>query len=58
MRAAILARLRRLGVAVGDEELLTPAVLAVRLCRQLGHRRVALLVRDDVRARLVDDERP
>jgi phospholysine phosphohistidine inorganic pyrophosphate phosphatase len=44
------AILQRLGFVVADEELLTPAVLAVRLCRQRGHRRVALLVRDDVRA--------
>jgi phospholysine phosphohistidine inorganic pyrophosphate phosphatase len=49
-RGAILERLQRLGFVVADKELLTPAVLAVRLCRQRGHRRVALLVRDDVRA--------
>jgi len=48
-RGAILDRLQRLGFAVADKELLTPAVLAVQLCRQRGHRRVALLVRDDVR---------
>ena len=33
-RSAILERLRRLGFALADGELLTPGVLAVRLCRR------------------------
>ena len=57
-RASILERLHRLGFDVADEELLTPAVLAVRLCRARGHRRVALLVRDDVRADFAGLEPP
>jgi HAD superfamily hydrolase (TIGR01458 family) len=43
-RAATLDRLRRLGFGVGEDELLTPVVLARELCRDRGHRRVALLV--------------
>jgi len=57
-RASILERLHRLGFDVADEELLTPAVLAVQLCRSRGHRRVALLVRDDVRADFAGLEPP
>jgi HAD superfamily hydrolase (TIGR01458 family) len=57
-RAAILERLHRLGFDVADEELLTPAVLAVQLCRRRGHRRVALLVRDEVRADFAGLEPP
>jgi HAD superfamily hydrolase (TIGR01458 family) len=52
-RAATLARLQSLGFAVGEPELLTPAALAVQLCAQRGHRRVALFaaaeLRDDFR---------
>jgi len=48
-RRAILERLHRLGFDAADAELLTPAVLAVRLCEERGHRRVALLARDEVR---------
>jgi HAD superfamily hydrolase (TIGR01458 family) len=42
--AATLERLRRLGFAAEGHELLTPVVLARALCRERGHRRVALLV--------------
>jgi HAD superfamily hydrolase (TIGR01458 family) len=41
-RASIRARLGDLGFAVGADELLTPAALAVETCRSRGHRRVAL----------------
>jgi phospholysine phosphohistidine inorganic pyrophosphate phosphatase len=43
-RGATLERLERLGFQVGSDELLTPVVLARELCRERGHRRVALLV--------------
>lgn len=48
-RRSTLSKLRRLGFAVADQELVTPAALAVRLCRARGHRRVAVFVPDDVR---------
>jgi HAD superfamily hydrolase (TIGR01458 family) len=48
-RAATLDKLRALGFGVGDEELLTPAVLALEHCRARGHRRVALLMNDAVK---------
>jgi HAD superfamily hydrolase (TIGR01458 family) len=43
-RAATLAILAGLGFDVGEDELLTPVVLARSLCLQRGYRRVALLV--------------
>jgi HAD superfamily hydrolase (TIGR01458 family) len=46
-RAATLSHLDDLGFAVDDEELVTPAVLALQLCRARGHRRVALFVADE-----------
>ncbi len=58
-RAATLARLHGLGFAVEEPELLTPAALAVQLCVERGHRRVALFaapeLRDDFTALTVDD---
>lgn len=45
-RSAILGALRRLGFAAGEDELFTPAALAVRHCVSAGHRRVALVVDD------------
>ncbi len=44
-----LAKLDRLGFAVGPEELITPAALAVRHCRRRGHRRVALVMNEEVK---------
>jgi len=41
-RASIRAKLAGLGFALAEEELLTPAALAVETCRSRGHRRVAL----------------
>jgi HAD superfamily hydrolase (TIGR01458 family) len=51
-RRHTLERLARLGFGDLDEELLTPALLAVEHCRRRGHRRVALLMGDDVKADL------
>lgn len=48
-RARTLAKLTRLGFAVGEHELVTPAALAVRRCRDRGHRRVALVMNDEVK---------
>ena len=49
-RARTLEKLGRLGFGVSDRELVTPAALAVRHCRERGHRRVALVMNDDVKA--------
>jgi HAD superfamily hydrolase (TIGR01458 family) len=59
-RPATLAKLRGLGFEVGEEELITPAALAVRHCHERGRERVALLVDDEVKgdfAGLEEDER-
>jgi HAD superfamily hydrolase (TIGR01458 family) len=48
-RGSTLARLTRLGFTVAEGELITPVSLAVRVCRERGHRRVALLVADETR---------
>ena len=53
-RGEVLAGLRRLGFEVDLEELLTPSALAVRHCRERGHRRVALLVPESVREDLAE----
>jgi len=49
-RAATAAKLRRLGVQLDDDELVTPAALAVRHCLERGHRRVALVMHDEVKS--------
>jgi HAD superfamily hydrolase (TIGR01458 family) len=49
-RTRTLEKLERLGFGVSDPELVTPAALAVRHCRERGHRRVALLMKDEVKA--------
>jgi hypothetical protein len=49
-RAKTLEKLERLGFGVSDPDLVTPAALAVRHCRERGHRRVALLMNDEVKA--------
>lgn len=51
-RAATAAKLRCLGVELEDEELITPAALAVRLCLQRGLMRVALVMHEEVKADL------
>ena len=48
-RRRILERLHRLGFAAAPDELATPAALAVRHCRDRGHRRIALLMNDAVK---------
>ena len=48
-RARTLDKLHRLGFAVEERELVTPAALAVRHCRDRGHRRVALVMNDEVK---------
>jgi HAD superfamily hydrolase (TIGR01458 family) len=48
-RGHTLDKLARLGFAVDERELVTPAALAVSHCRERGHRRVALLMDDAVK---------
>jgi len=47
--AATIDKLHDLGFAVGDDEVVTPAMLAVRHCLDRKHRRVALIMADEVR---------
>lgn len=53
-RGEVLSGLQRLGFDVGLEDLLTPSALAVRHCRERGHRRVAFLVPESVREDLAE----
>jgi HAD superfamily hydrolase (TIGR01458 family) len=53
-RPATLEKLRRLGFTLDDEELVTPAALAVRHCIEQGHRRVSLLMNDEVKGDFAD----
>jgi HAD superfamily hydrolase (TIGR01458 family) len=55
-RARTLAKLSRLGFAVSDPELITPAGLAIRHCRGRGYRRVALVMNDEVKRDFADLE--
>jgi len=48
-RDETLAKLMRLGFAVEQRELVTPAALALRYCRSRGHRRVGLVMNQDVK---------
>src|ERR671930_567205 len=48
-RSRTLDKLRRLGFEVYDEELVTPAALAVAHCAERGQRRAALLMNDEVK---------
>jgi HAD superfamily hydrolase (TIGR01458 family) len=48
-RAHTLQKLARLGFGVDASELITPAALAVRHCRAQGHRRVALIMNQEVK---------
>jgi HAD superfamily hydrolase (TIGR01458 family) len=48
-RAQTLDKLVRLGFAIDEDELVTPAALAVAHCRERGHERVALLMDDAVK---------
>ena len=51
-RGAILARLERLGIGVSEDEVITPARLAVDHCLAADRRRALLLMRDDVKGDL------
>ena len=61
-RPAIFDKLRRLGFPVHADELVTPAALAVRHCLDEGHRRVSLLMNEEVKGDFAaleeDDEHP
>jgi HAD superfamily hydrolase (TIGR01458 family) len=48
-RTRTLEKLTGLGVPVESSELVTPAALAVALCRERGHRRVSLVMNDEVK---------
>jgi len=48
-RRGVVERLRAIGLDVREEDVLTPAALAVAHCRAAGHERVALLVADALR---------
>ena len=49
-RAQTVDKLGRLGFEVGADELVTPAALARRHCVESGHRTVALVMNEDVKA--------
>jgi len=55
-RRRILERLERLGFALDAAELSTPAALAVQHCRDRGHRRVALVMNEEVKEDFADLE--
>ena len=48
-RDRTIAKLGRLGFSVAERELVTPAALALRYCRQRGHQRVALVMNEEVK---------
>jgi HAD superfamily hydrolase (TIGR01458 family) len=48
-RARTLERLRRLGFGVDEDELVTPASLALRRCRERRHTTAALVMNDEVK---------
>jgi HAD superfamily hydrolase (TIGR01458 family) len=48
-REHTLQKLAGLGIEVAPDELVTPAALAVRHCRERGHERVALVMNDEVK---------
>ena len=48
-RDRTLERLDRLGFSVHEDELVTPAALAVRYCHERGHLRVALVMNEEVK---------
>jgi HAD superfamily hydrolase (TIGR01458 family) len=55
-RRATIEKLRRLGFDVADDEVITPAALAVRHCLSHGARRVALIMEDEVTEDFADLE--
>jgi HAD superfamily hydrolase (TIGR01458 family) len=48
-RTRTFEKLTRLGVSLAAHELITPAALAVALCRERGHRRVSLVMNEEVK---------
>lgn len=48
-RKTVIRRLRDLGFAIEDDEVLTPAAMAVRYCRSKGYGRVNLMVAKSLR---------
>jgi ribonucleotide monophosphatase NagD (HAD superfamily) len=55
-RARTLDKLSRVGFAVSDPELITPAGLAIRYCRNRDYGRVALVMNDEVKRDFADLE--
>ncbi len=55
-KAAVTDRLQRLGFDVEESDLLTPAQMAVRLCRDRGYERVALITAHALKQDLSDLE--
>jgi HAD superfamily hydrolase (TIGR01458 family) len=49
-RSQTLDKLRGFGIELEEDELVTPAALARRHCEDTGHRTVALIMNDDVKA--------
>jgi HAD superfamily hydrolase (TIGR01458 family) len=49
-RAQTIAKVERMGLAPADDEVVTPAALARRHCLDAGHRTVALIMNDEVKA--------
>ncbi len=49
-RSQTLEKLRDFGIELEEDELVTPAALARRHCEDAGHRTVALIMNDDVKA--------
>lgn len=60
--AATLEKLAKLGFEVSEKELITPAVLARRVCVERGHETVALIMDDGIKVDFagldIDDEEP
>ena len=48
-RDRTLAKLDGLGFSIADDQLVTPAALAVQHCRERGHKHVALVMNEDVK---------
>ncbi len=55
-RAAVVDRLQRIGFDIDAADVLTPAAMAVRLCRERGYERVALVVANALREDLTELE--
>jgi len=53
-RRAIVERLRGMGFDVADDDVITPARMAVRRCRDRGHESVLMMIPDGLREDLAD----